>query len=338
MQERGGQAGRWFEGHVHIVRETEVALRFHGSFKVYAPGREFHVRFKLNRIPVQRQHQAMDAVFTEDRVLFPLVGHLPSELPSASSLQLYNTLISSNERQLQAVVSVVALRPGTLPFVIFGPYVFLFFFSSSPCTDKISSKRFVVPRPGTGKTITVIECIKQLLAKDPKAKILACAPSNSAADLIAFRLRGHLNTDELFRFYAPSRFRDQVLDDLRPYTFTQADGHFSVPQKDRLENFKVIVSTSISASVFSGVGMARGHFSHIFFDEAGQATEPETFVSIKMLADSKTNIILSGDPKQLGPVIRSDIARGLGLEKSYLERLMDRDAYKIQTGHASGRR
>jgi helicase MOV-10 len=194
-------------------------------------------------------------------------------------------------------------------------------------------KKIVVPRPGTGKTITVIECIKQLLAKDPQARVLACAPSNSAADLIAFRLRGHLKTDELFRFYAPSRYRDQVLDDLRPYIFTQANGHFSIPPMDRLENFKVIVSTCGSSSVFSGVGMARGHFTHIFIDEAGQATEPEAFVSIKTLADSKTNVILSGDPKQLGPVIQSGIARVLGLEKSYLERLMDRDVYKIQTGH-----
>jgi helicase MOV-10 len=125
VQEQGGTTtGRWFEGDVHVVRDAEVALRFDGSFNVYAPGRQFHVRFKLNRITVQRQHQAMNAVFTEDRVLFPLVMHLPSGGPpsaSNSALKLYNTLISSNEPQLQAVVSVVAQRPGSLPFVIFGP-------------------------------------------------------------------------------------------------------------------------------------------------------------------------------------------------------------------------
>ena len=196
----------------------------------------------------------------------------------------------------------------------------------------------MVPRPGTGKTVTAIECIRQILAKYPQAKILACAPGNSAADLIALHLRGHLSTDELFRFYAPSRFKNQTPDDLLPYTFTQAGGggHFSVPSMNRLKNFKVIVSTCGSSSVFSGVGMARGHFSHIFIDEAGQATEPETFLSIKTLADSKTNVILSGDPKQLGPVIRSGIAKAIGLEKSYLERLMDRDVYNVQTGR--GRR
>jgi helicase MOV-10 len=105
---------------------------------------------------------------------------------------------------------------------------------------------------------------------------------------------------------------------------------------DRLQKFSVIVSTCLSASVFSGVGMARGHFTHIFIDEAGQATEPEAILSIKLVADSKTNVILSGDPKQLGPIIRSGITKALGLETSYLERLMDRPVYEDQTGH--GRR
>ena len=81
--------------------------------------------------------------------------------------------------------------------------------------------------------------------------------------------------------------------------------------------------------------MPRGHFSHIFFDEAGQATEPETMIAIKTMADNSTNIILSGDPKQLGPIIRSNIARELGLETSYMERLMDRDMYDEQRGHGS---
>ena len=130
MQEQGTtRPGVWFEGYVHIVRKTEVALRFHESFTIYVPGRQFHVRFELNRIPIRRQHHAINAAFIEDRVLFPVIKHLPSSGPptaSKSALKVYNTLISSNEPQLQAVVSVLAQRPGSLPFVIFGPYVFFF--------------------------------------------------------------------------------------------------------------------------------------------------------------------------------------------------------------------
>jgi len=104
----------------------------------------------------------------------------------------------------------------------------------------------------------------------------------------------------------------------------------------RMKRFRVLVTTCVSASVAHGIGLPRGHFTHIFIDEAGQATEPESFVSIKMMADPKTNIVLSGDPKQLGPIIRSGVARELGLETSYLERLMDRDAYNLSTRY--GRR
>jgi len=176
-----------------------------------------------------------------------------------------------------------------------------------------------------------------VLTTNPQARVLACAPSNSAADLIASRLKVGLTTDELFRFYAPSRFKNQVADDLLSYTYTTPDGHFAVPggsmAATRMKRFRAIVTTCLSASIASGIGMPRGHFSHIFIDEAGQATEPEALVSIKTMADTKTNIVLSGDPKQLGPIIRSGIARELGLEVSYLERLMEREAYNVRTGY-----
>ncbi len=77
VQEQNASDTRWFEGHVHVVHQAEVGLCFHSSFGRYNEGRRFHVRFKLSRIPLRRQHQAMDTVFMEDRVLFPLLSHLP---------------------------------------------------------------------------------------------------------------------------------------------------------------------------------------------------------------------------------------------------------------------
>jgi len=53
----------------------------------------------------------------------------------------------------------------------------------------------------------------------------------------------------------------------------------------------------------------RSHFTHIFIDEAGQATEPEAVIPISGLLDIKIGqLVLVGDPQQLGPVIRSPIA------------------------------
>ncbi|KAJ7154602.1 P-loop containing nucleoside triphosphate hydrolase protein [Mycena filopes] len=310
VQKHGSTNGHWFEGGVHVVRKEEVGLKFNSSFRV-SPADLFNVRFKLNRYPLRRQHLALDTAFTEDRVLFPLPAHM-SKLPyprPSRTLKVFNLLIATNARQLQAVTSIVKRPIGSVPFVIFGP-------------------------PGTGKTVTMVEAIRQVLVADPQARILACAPSNSAADLIATRLMA-LSSDELFRFYAPSRNKEQVSLELREYTYARPDGHFSVPPLARMKRFRVVVATCVSASVVSGIGIPRGHYTHIFCDEAGQATEPEAMIAIKTMADTKTTIVLSGDPKQLGPIIRSAIARELGLETSYIERLMKREIYDEVSGYGT---
>ncbi|KAI4522633.1 P-loop containing nucleoside triphosphate hydrolase protein [Schizophyllum commune Loenen D] len=304
-------AGKWFEGRVHVVRQVEVGLKFHASFG-WTNDQRYIARFKLNRIPLRRQHQALDTVFDQPRALFPVAAHLASgPHPSAAGLQTVNPLIATNAPQLQAVASIVKMPKGSLPFVVFGP-------------------------PGTGKTVTIVEAILQVLKADKAARIIACAPSNSAADLIVSRLPS-LSEEELFRFYAPSRQTSQVPHELRKYTCVDDPvkyaGPFRVHPLATMKRFRVVVTTCVSASIFTGRGVPRGHYSHIFIDEAGQATEPEAMIAIKTMADSNTNVILSGDPQQLGPIIRSRVASQLGLEMSLIERLMQREVYNQQTGY-----
>ena len=191
-------------------------------------------------------------------------------------------------------------------------------------------------RPGTGKTVTIVEAIKQILLCNPTACVLACAPSNAAADVIARRLLGLFTNQELFRFYAPSREKKAVPHDLLPYTFMNADGLFSHPPLNTVKSYRVIVCTCLSAAFTYGIGVERGHFSHVFIDEAAQATEPEAMVVVKNTAIATTKLILSGDPKQLRPIIRSVIASELGLNVSYLERLMEREAYQGSTDGSTG--
>ena len=76
----------------------------------------------------------------------------------------------------------------------------------------------------------------------------------------------------------------------------------------------------------------RVHFTHIFIDEAGHATEPETMVALAGAISSNTRIILAGDHKQLGPIIHSSDAIEAGLAISYMERLMNlvNSPYKIE--------
>jgi helicase MOV-10 len=67
-------------------------------------------------------------------------------------------------------------------------------------------------------------------------------------------------------------------------------------------------------------GIPAGHFSHLFIDESGQAAEPETLIPIAGLFTSAGEkfklfgqLVLVGDPKQLGPLLRSPVAIKLGL-------------------------
>lgn len=61
------------------------------------------------------------------------------------------------------------------------------------------------------------------------------------------------------------------------------------------------------------------HFNYIFIDEAGQATQPESLIPIGLTSSEDqghigkchAQIVLSGDPQQLGPVIMTKIGQHL---------------------------
>lgn len=53
--------------------------------------------------------------------------------------------------------------------------------------------------------------------------------------------------------------------------------------------------------------------THLFIDEAAQASEPVTLIPLCGLLEPSGSLVLAGDPLQLGPVIISNNARLLGL-------------------------
>lgn len=185
-------------------------------------------------------------------------------------------------------------------------------------------------RPGTGKTITVVEAIRQLLDKNPDVKILACAPSNSAADLIAERLTV-LGPSQLFRLNAASREYKTLPSGLRDFSLVNGNNVFAIPSLERMQSFRVIVSTCISGGVPHGLGVKRGHFTHIFVDEAGQCMEPDVMIPIRTMTGPQTNVVIAGDNRQLGPSVRSSVALALGLGKSFLTRIMELEVYNLET-------
>jgi helicase MOV-10 len=165
----------------------------------------------------------------------------------------------------------------------------------------------------------------QLVRRDAGVSVLVCAPSNTAADLLAERLAAAgLDSDKLYRLDASSRCEEDTFEDVRTPSLH--------PGLERLLAFRVVLSTCSSAAVLQDLDVPVEHFSYIVIDEAAQAEEPLAMIPIMGFSNAHTIIILAGDPNQLTPTIKSPTAARAGLGTSYLERLMlMREVYGLDT-------
>lgn len=237
-----------------------------------------------------------------DYLLPPDVPNTPISFLSREIFPFNRTL---NHRQLLAVSNIVNRMTTSIPYIIFGP-------------------------PGTGKTSTLVEAIKQYGRLNPDKKVLVCAPSNDAANVILTRLSSSIPVSEMFRFLSyqisPSSVQPQ---DVLKYCNFVHDG-FSFPTMSNFLQYRYVVCTCSMAAKLTNNGVPRGHFSAVFIDEAGHATEPETVSCFSTLASgNSTHIVLAGDPMQLGPVIRSANAIKGKLGMSMLERFLRGGASKL---------
>ena len=95
-----------------------------------------------------------------------------------------------------------------------------------------------------------------------------------------------------------------------------------------LGRHRITIGTCVGLGILNNMGFPRGHFSHILVDEAGQATEPEIMIPLNFIHSDYGQVILSGDPLQLGPVVESGIAKNFGLDESFLSRLLRHFPYQ----------
>ncbi|KAM8713640.1 hypothetical protein ACLKA7_013891 [Drosophila subpalustris] len=89
---------------------------------------------------------------------------------------------------------------------------------------------------------------------------------------------------------------------------------------------------TIALRIFACMARAKTevkHATHVFIDEAAASSEPELLLGIVHLKATSWHVILSGDHKQLGPVIKSKRASSLGLGQSLMGRLMDSELYQV---------
>lgn len=101
--------------------------------------------------------------------------------------------------------------------------------------------------------------------------------------------------------------------------------------REKLTSLKIICGTLDKLEQLRKLKGRPLKSSHMFVDEAGQATEAAITQIWPKYLKPNGQLILAGDPHQLGPVVKSKEARYLGLHRSLMERfLADVDLYKKQ--------
>jgi RNA helicase armi len=111
----------------------------------------------------------------------------------------------------------------------------------------------------------------------------------------------------------------------------QFEEGFPSLSKFKIIKYKIIISTLSNLGPLMHIRFKREHFTHVIIDEAGQSVETETMIPLSFL-DNRGQVVLAGDPKQLSPIITSQVAKICGFEKSLLERLSEHKFYQPTYG------
>ncbi|XP_053965787.1 putative helicase mov-10-B.1 isoform X1 [Anastrepha ludens] len=289
----------------------------------------YNIIFRPNRHNFRLQHRALELLNQKNcKYIFP-----PNNLTkvnvatnSSLSLKIINEQICTNPEQLQAVEQIVAGGNPYAPYIVVGP-------------------------PGTGKTTTIVEAILQLYIHRPGCHILVTTGSNSASDTVALKICEYIEkhpqleeqqreprTNEseswnILRVFSNSWINKIGLKNINPLIKKYAnffEGKLVSPAVKVLQKYSIIVATLCTVGRLRTGTIGDWPFTHVFIDEAGAITEAETLVAITSVNTKTCRVILSGDTKQLGPVVMSQIAAELGLKHSLMERLLERDCYGIR--------
>jgi helicase MOV-10 len=176
----------------------------------------------------------------------------------------------------------------------------------------------------------MVEAVYQLARRKNKPKILVVAPSNDASDLLVEKLSAYFPPTEMRRLLAFTRSVDQLDSKIKSYAQEKLSAEEVAHE---VMSAQIIVCTVNFAARLATYGVPRGHFEVLCVDEAGHATEPEvvsvasTLMDFQRKDDRIGQLVLAGDPKQLGPVVTAPLCRKFGMEISYMERMTSCPVY-----------
>ncbi len=166
--------------------------------------------------------------------------------------------------------------------------------------ESMPSLNYIYGPPGTGKTTTLCNLINETLNIKPKSKFLVLTPTNKAADVVCRKL-WDINSD-IFAVRL-SRPTDPELEEEAIYRDTL--------DEDDIQSIDVVASTIHRLPYFDiqNVGILfQYEWDYVIFDESSMTGLHYITFAIMALfkTNPNTNFIISGDPKQIPPVIEID--------------------------------
>lgn len=322
-----------YEGVIHEVKKDRVLLKFAENFQQKYNNEDYKITFHFSRMPLKKEHHAVELVKRKfPKILFPNkitcneiqvdvdLNLDNGELRTQSSIiPWFNSSLNIVQKQAVAHILKGVARP--LPYVIFGP-------------------------PGTGKTVTLIETILQIMKLVPHSRVLVATPSNSSANLITQRIidSGVLNQGEFIRLVGENSVQRELI----PESIIRYCGTVDIAREGTtkeeiklsesglkmncnakyLRLRRLLIGTCVTIGTLMQCDFPEDHFSHIIVDESGQCLESQVMIPLSFVDKQIGQIVLAGDPMQLGPIVISRYAAERGLDQSYLVRLLDRIPYR----------
>ena len=312
-------------------RET-ITVALSQSPEPVADRPTFRVDLSLDEVSRQRQREALRRAESADSGRLAVLKRrlMGEEAPEFKAVPSWTPLSKLDDSQIEAVGHALSAEDFA---IIHGP-------------------------PGTGKTTTVVELIRQAVRRGDR--VLACAPSNLAVDNMLERLIA--GGEQAIRIGHPAR----VLPVLREHTLdVQVESHpdlklarewtkqawalrrqaskytRSAPppgmRRDLRDEAKQLLndarlmesrlvehlldSATIVCATLTGLDnelLRDREFDLVVIDEAAQATEPPCWIPLLR----SRRLVLAGDHCQLPPTVRSSEARQADFHLSLMERLL----------------